>query len=105
MAKTDALGSEAKELVDLVVAYAKQETIDPIKRLGRVIVFGIVGSMLAGIGAVFLALAAIRALQTETSLFDGNLSWTPYLIVAVGLLAGAGIGWKTLGPGSKESVR
>ena len=102
MAKTDALGGEARELVDLVVDYAKQETLEPIKRMGKVILFGLLGSVLVGIGSVFLALAGIRALQTETGTFENNLSWVPYGIVAVALVAGAGLGWVALGPGSPE---
>ncbi len=100
MANTDALGSEARELADLVVAYAKQETLDPLKRLGKVVAFGIIGSVLVGIGAVFLGLASVRALQTETDVFENNLSWIPYFIVAVALVVGAGLSWVTLGPGS-----
>ena len=72
----------ASELWDLVRAYAKQETVEPLKGLGRFIAFGLAGSALLGIGLVLLAVAGLRALQTETgSTFDGNWSWAPYLIV------------------------
>lgn len=74
-----------RELRELVVGYAKQETLDPIKRLGRVLFFGALGAGLAGLGVMFLALAALRALQVETDAFDGSLSWAPYGIVIVGL--------------------
>ncbi len=76
------------ELWELVVAYAKQETIEPIKGLGRFVAFGVAGSLLLGIGLVILLIAVLRALQTETgTTFEGNWSWAPYLItVAVGLL-------------------
>ena len=73
------------ELKDLTVTYAKQETIDPLKGLGRFIAAGVAGSLLLGIGLVLWALAGLRALQTETDdTFDGDYTWAPYLIVLVG---------------------
>ncbi len=68
----------------LVVDYVKQETLDPIKGLGRFVLFGIVGSVALAIGLVILAVALLRLLQGETGgAFDGNLSWLPYLICTV----------------------
>ena len=80
----------ATELWELVVAYAKQETIVPVKRLGRFIGLGVAGSFVLGIGLTMLTLAALRALQTETgSMFRGNWSWAPYTItlLACGVVA------------------
>ena len=72
----------ASELLDLVRAYAKQETIEPLKGIGRWLAFGLAGSLLLGTGLLLLAVGALRALQTETGdTFDGNWSWAPYLIV------------------------
>jgi len=78
----------ASELWELAVAYARQETIDPLKGLGRFLGYGVGGAIALGIGVSLLLLSGLRALQTETSTtFTGNLSWAPYLIaVAVGLL-------------------
>lgn len=77
----------ATELWELATSYAKQETIDPLKGLGRFLGYGVGGAIALGVGTVLLLLAGLRALQTETSTtFTGNLSWGPYLIaVAVGL--------------------
>jgi uncharacterized membrane protein YidH (DUF202 family) len=86
-----------RELVDLVVDYAKQETVDPLKRLGKTVVFGVLGALLIGVGVTFLALSGLRALQTETDAFDGNLSWAPYLIVTVALAVGAVLSWVIVG--------
>ena len=86
-----ALPAHAAELWDLVRAYAKQETIEPIKGLGRYAAFGILGSVLLSLGLVLLLLAGLRALQTETGdTFDGSWSWAPYLIalVVVGAIIG-----------------
>lgn len=88
----------ARELWELVVAYLKQETIEPLKGLARFAAFGAAGSFCLGIGAVMLILALLRALQTETgSAFDGNWSVLPYVIVffaalLIAVLAGRAIG-------------
>lgn len=76
----------ASELWEMATTYAKQETIDPLKGLGRFLGYGVGGAILLGVGVVLLLLAGLRAMQTETSTtFTGNLSWGPYLIVvAVG---------------------
>ena len=84
----------ATELWELVVAYFKQETAVPLQRLGRVLAMGLLGALLLGFGVVFVTLAALRALQTETgSTFTGNWSWVPYLIVTVALVIGGALTW------------
>ena len=86
------------ELWDLIVAYFKQETVVPLKQLGRWIAFGILGALLLGGGVVLLAMSGLRALQEETgSTFTGNLSWIPYMILFVALVAGGAITWKARG--------
>ena len=89
----------------LVIDYAKQETLGPLKSLGRFLVFGLVGSIAITAGSVLLLLAVLRALQTETgSSFTGHLSWLPYLIVAAVAIAVMGLAaWRiTKGPGAKK---
>ena len=87
-----------RELWQLVLTYLKQETIDPIKGLGRFLLWGTMGSLLLGIGAVMIVLAWLRFLQTETGdIFDGNWSFAPYVIVflvagGVAVWAGSRIG-------------
>jgi hypothetical protein len=79
----------SSELWALTKDYAKQETIDPLKGVGRYLTFGVPGAVLIGFGVVMLMLSALRALQTQTgSTFHGSLSWLPYVIV---LVAGAGL--------------
>ena len=78
------------ELWQLVLAYFKQETTEPLKRLGRVIGFGIAGSLLLGVGVIFVATGLLRLLQHEASdTFDGNWTFVPYIIVIVALLGTA----------------
>jgi hypothetical protein len=70
------------ELWDLIKRYAKQETLDPLKSIGRFLAFGLGAALAGSIGLVLLLVALLRALQTQTgSTFTGNLSWIPYLIV------------------------
>src|SRR5262245_43393335 len=77
--RTPPLPQLITELRDLVVAYAKQQTLVPLQQLGRYVAFGIAGSLLIGFGVVFLGLSCLRALQTETGdTFTGDWSWVPY---------------------------
>jgi hypothetical protein len=76
-----------QELKDLLVAYAKQETVDPLRNLGRVLGVGLGGVVLVLLGTLFLSLSALRALQTQTGdVFAGFWSWVPYVIVLVVLI-------------------
>ena len=80
--------SAGGDFFQLVLDYAKQETLGPVKSLGRFVAYGVAGSMAITLGAVLLLLAVLRALQTETgSTFTGNLSWLPYLITVAGAVA------------------
>lgn len=93
----------ATELWEMSRDYAKQETIDPLKGLGRFLAFGVGGAILLGIGLILLTLGALRALQTETgSRFTGNWSWLPYVIVLVGDGAIAAIVASRIGKGTKS---
>jgi uncharacterized BrkB/YihY/UPF0761 family membrane protein len=84
-----------RELWELIVGYFKQETVVPLKQLGRYIVFGLLGAMLLGVGVLLLAMSGLRALQEETgTTFSGNWSWAPYGILFVALLIGGAISWQ-----------
>jgi uncharacterized membrane protein YedE/YeeE len=73
------LVTQATELWQLVVAYFKQETLDPIKALGRFLAFGILGSVLLCLGLPLLMLGLLRFLQNETEdHLTGSLTWVPY---------------------------
>ena len=78
------MGAQVGELWELIVAYAKQETVEPIKGLGRFIAWGVAGAIALAIGLVLLLLATLRLLQTETgSALQGHWSWVPYLATLV----------------------
>jgi sulfite exporter TauE/SafE len=83
-----------RELKDLVVAYAKQETLDPIRGLGRYVGYGVAGAVLLGFGVFFLSMAVLRVLQTQTGdAFADWRSFLPYLIVVALLLICAGLAY------------
>ena len=82
------------ELKDLVIAYLRQETVVPLKQLGRYLAFGIVGSLLMGVGVILMSLGLLRLLQTQTGdTFTGDWSWVPYVIVFAALVIGAALVW------------
>ena len=82
------------ELRELVVTYVKEQTLVPLKALGRYLGYGVLGSVLLGGGVVLLAMAGLRALQTETGdTFTGDWSWAPYLMVIAALTLGATMVW------------
>ena len=70
----------------MLVDYAKQETVEPLKHLGRYLGLGIAGALLVFLGVFFIGLATLRLLQTFDP-FDGA-SWgstLPY-VVAIAVL-------------------
>ncbi len=97
----------AGDVVQLVVDYAKQETLEPLKGAGRFVAFGIIGAIALSAGTMLLLLGLLRALQTETgSTFRGDWSWAPYLVTAaaatiVAVLAALRI---KKGPAAKRNV-
>lgn len=71
------------EIKALALRYIKEETIQPIKEMGRFVLWGAVGSLLVGFGYLFLLFGALRFLQDQFKVLDGTLSWIPYLVVVV----------------------
>ena len=73
----------------MLVDYAKQETVEPLKSLGRYLGLGLAGSLIIFLGVFFVGLATLRLMQTF-EVFSGS-SWAslgPYgIAVAVLLLA------------------
>jgi len=96
----DGLRDEAQETVQLIIAYIRQETLDPVKGLGRYVLFGVVGAVALSVGLAVLAVGLLRLLQGETgSTFTGNLSWIPYVICTVVVALVAYIAVKAVGRG------
>jgi hypothetical protein len=99
------LKSSGSEALQLVIDYVKQETLTPLKGLGRYIVFGVAGSVALAIGLVILSVAFLRLLQGETgSTFEGNWSWAPYLICTVVVVGVAAIAVKAISKGQAPTA-
>lgn len=97
--------TELKELVDLVITYAKQQTIDPLKQLVRWVGYGVAGALLIAIGFVLIGLGLLRAIQSEAGThLTGRWSWVPYLVVVVflGVVIALLVRRIAHGPGSEE---
>ena len=85
-----------KELIDLTVTYAKQETIEPLRTIGRRVGLGVLGSGLASVGLIFLLVGVLRLVQVEARL-AGTMSWVPYLAATVVAGAVAAFALKQIG--------
>jgi hypothetical protein len=86
-ADSDSIG----EVVDLVKAYALQETVGPLKGAGTWLAMGAIGALLLGVGLSLVVLGLLRLLQVEwTTVATGSWSWVSYLVallVTVGFAA------------------
>lgn len=95
-------GGQVNELKTLVIGYAKQETVEPLKVISKRIGWGLAGGVLVSLGLFFCVLATLRGLQTifvlnrdDGDSLGGWFSWVPYLgaslvaIVFIALLAQA----------------
>jgi hypothetical protein len=101
----EGLPAELRELIELIVTYAKQQTIDPLKQLGRWVAFGVAGAVMLGLGFLLVGLGLLRGIQSEAGKhLAGDWSWAPYLIVVVffGVVIGLMVRRIAHGPGSKE---
>ena len=74
--------SSLSEVIDLVRAYVRQQTVAPLRGVGRWVAFGLFGGILLVIGLVFLAMGLLRAMQTIPAL-DGGWSFVPYFAVLI----------------------
>jgi hypothetical protein len=91
----------------LTVDYLKQETVQPLRGLGRYLYMGIAGSFFAAGGILLILIGVLRLLQTETgTTLRGNFSWVPYAVVILLGIAVIGIAvWRiTSGPRTQEKL-
>lgn len=75
------------ELWALVRDYAKQETIEPLRSVGRFVGYGLAGAILFAIGTIFAVVAVLRVLQEETGeRLTGSWNFLPYAVVLLLLI-------------------
>jgi len=96
----------ATELWEMVVAYLKQETLEPLKGLGRFVAIGLAGAVLLGIGLLFLAVGGLRVLQVETAPhWAGHWSWLPYVLTLIAAGAVTGLVASRIGAAKRKGPR
>ncbi|MEM9562216.1 MAG: phage holin family protein [Actinomycetota bacterium] len=82
----------AQEVQRMLIDYAKQETIEPLKHLGRYLGLGIAGAILMFMGVFFVGLATLRLLQSLDAFEGGSwMSTLPYLVAIVVLVVAIGL--------------
>lgn len=80
------------EVIETVKTYAKQETVEPLKRAGKYVGSGAAGGLLTGLGVSLLLLGLLRFVQSEWSRSaEGRLSWLAYVITLVGVVVLGGL--------------
>ena len=85
----------------LTVDYLKQETIEPLRGLGRFLYMGIAGSFFLAFGILLVLIGVLRLLQTETgTALKGDWSWVPYVsVMVIGIAVIVVAAWRiTAGP-------
>ncbi len=75
---------DLKGAISLSLQYLKQETVEPLRSLVGMVVWGVISAIVTAFGVILVALGLLRLLQSETgSSFQGHLNWLPYLITLV----------------------
>ncbi|MCE2735797.1 MAG: hypothetical protein LW600_04810 [Ilumatobacteraceae bacterium] len=75
---------QVTDIVDSVKAYARQETLEPLKGAARWVAVGTVAAVSLGLAMVFLSLAVLRLSQDlGGTALDGAWSFVHYLLTLV----------------------
>lgn len=83
------------EVKAMVTDYAKQQTLEPLKRLGDWVKFGVAGALFLCIGGFLIGLGLLRLFQ-KWEWTDGNWSFAPYGLVFVVLIVLAGLCFRAM---------
>lgn len=65
----------------MVRDYVKQETLDPLRGVGRWLAWGIIGAVALLFGAVVGLIGLLRLLQAEVFYQPNGFTWAPYMII------------------------
>jgi hypothetical protein len=84
------------ELWEMLVSYAKQETVEPLKGLFRFIGVGVAAMLLLGVGVLLMSISVLRLLQTKEPFgwqLSGSLNFIPYVVslLVLGVLIGLAV--------------
>ncbi len=102
------LRQSGDDAFQLTIDYVKQETITPLKGLGKFLMWGVSGSLAIAVGVLLLLVGVLRLLQDETgSALTGGWSWVPYFAVSVLGLGVIGVSvWRIFaGPAERKLDR
>lgn len=83
--------AQVTDIVDSVKAYARQETLEPLRGAARWVAVGTLAAVSLGLSMVFVALAVLRLSQDiGGTTLDGAWSFVHYLVtlVVVSILVG-----------------
>ncbi len=81
----------------LLIDYAKQETIEPLKTLKKYVGFGLIGAFFVFFGVFFIGLATLRLLQSFEFFAGGSWASTlPYLATILVLVLAIGLLYRSL---------
>lgn len=86
----------------MVIDYARQETVGPLRGAGRWIGFGLAGALSLGIAASLLVLGVLRMVQNEFEpTFSGRwMSLLPYLFAFIVCIAVVAVAASRIGKSS-----
>ena len=85
MAKPAEIPQIASELFDMSKRYLDQETVQPLRTIGRYIGFSLAGGGLLGLGWVLLSIAGLRLVA---DLLPGGALWSSLAYVIAAVAAG-----------------
>lgn len=80
-------GSSFTELIDMLRAYVKQETVGELRGTWRWLAWGAVGGISILLGFLFMLIGLLRLLQSTVFENSTSLSWLPYFIVLAASVA------------------
>lgn len=84
-----------EELFDLSKRYVLQETVDPLRSLGKRLVYGLGGAVFLGLGAIFLGTGFLRLTTRHVGVASrGALSAVPYIVAGFGLIGFLLVAWR-----------
>jgi hypothetical protein len=80
------------DVIDTVKAYARQETIEPLKGAARWVAVGSLGALSLGLALIYVTMAVLRLSQDlGGTVLDGSWSFVHYFITLVILSVLVGI--------------
>jgi predicted metal-binding membrane protein len=85
-AATDDWASETADRLDQLIATIRSQTTDRLVKIARIVVFGLLGAILAVAAVVLLLVALVRILDTIIP----QEVWLAYLVLGA-ILIGAGL--------------